>query len=91
MNRSRRMSSLQKFASVHASIHNHFSLERHLTTSQSRDLAVDPEVKQGLVAQSPVLIKPKANGPHLLLLQSSLRTDQSAFIPRPKFMKGGVH
>jgi putative transposase len=31
MARFRRMSSLQKFASVHASLHNHFSLERHLT------------------------------------------------------------
>jgi putative transposase len=30
MSRFRRMSSLQKFASVHASLHNHFSLERHL-------------------------------------------------------------
>lgn len=35
MNRFRRMSSLQKFASVHASIHNHFSLERHLTDRQT--------------------------------------------------------
>ncbi len=30
MARFRRMSSLQKFASVHANLHNHFSLERHL-------------------------------------------------------------
>jgi len=30
MQRFRRMKSLQKFASVHASLHNHFSLERHL-------------------------------------------------------------
>ena len=30
MLRFRRMSSLQKFASVHANLHNHFSLERHL-------------------------------------------------------------
>ena len=30
MLRVRRMSSLQKFASVHANLHNHFSLERHL-------------------------------------------------------------
>jgi putative transposase len=29
MARFRRMSSLQKFASVHANLHNHFSLERH--------------------------------------------------------------
>jgi putative transposase len=26
----RRMKSLQKFASVHANVHNHFNLERHL-------------------------------------------------------------
>jgi hypothetical protein len=30
MQRFRRMSGLQKFASVHASIHNHFNQERHL-------------------------------------------------------------
>ena len=30
MARFRRMSSLQKFASVHANLHNHFALERHL-------------------------------------------------------------
>lgn len=30
MLRFRRMKSLQKFASVHASLHNHFQLERHL-------------------------------------------------------------
>ena len=30
MLRFRQMKSLQKFASVHANIHNHFSLERHL-------------------------------------------------------------
>ena len=35
MNRFRRMTTLQKFSSVHASVHNHFSQERHLI---SRDL-----------------------------------------------------
>jgi len=30
MQRFRRMRSLQKFASVHSSVHNHFNLERHL-------------------------------------------------------------
>ena len=35
MNRFRRMKTLQKFSSVHASVHNHFSQERHLI---SRDL-----------------------------------------------------
>ncbi len=30
MQRFRQMKMLQNFASVHANIHNHFSLERHL-------------------------------------------------------------
>lgn len=32
MNRFRRMKTLQKFASVHATVHNHFNQERHLVT-----------------------------------------------------------
>ena len=35
MLRFRRMSSLQKFASVHANVHNHFNLERHLVDRQT--------------------------------------------------------
>lgn len=35
MQRFRRMRSLQKFASVHASIHNHFSQDRHLVDHQT--------------------------------------------------------
>jgi putative transposase len=35
MLRFRQMKTLQKFASVHANIHNHFSLERHLTDRQT--------------------------------------------------------
>lgn len=35
MLRFRRMRSLQKFASVHANVHNHFSLERHLVDRQT--------------------------------------------------------
>jgi putative transposase len=34
MNRFRRMKTLQKFASVHASVHNHFSQERHLVSRE---------------------------------------------------------
>lgn len=33
--RFRRMKTLQKFASVHANVHNHFSLERHLVDRQT--------------------------------------------------------
>jgi transposase-like protein len=33
--RFRRMKSLQKFASVHASFHNHFNQERHLVSRQA--------------------------------------------------------
>jgi putative transposase len=35
MNRFRRMKSLQKFASVHANLHNHFNQERHLVDRQT--------------------------------------------------------
>ncbi|MEG3181289.1 DDE-type integrase/transposase/recombinase [Sphingomonas sp. LT1P40] len=35
MLRFRQMKSLQKFASVHANVHNHFSLERHLVDRQT--------------------------------------------------------
>ena len=35
MQRFRRMKSLQKFASLHASLHNHFSQERHLVDRQT--------------------------------------------------------
>jgi putative transposase len=31
----RRIKSLQKFANVHASFHNHFTLERHLVNRQT--------------------------------------------------------
>jgi putative transposase len=35
MLRFRRMKSLQKFASIHANVHNHFDLERHLVDRQT--------------------------------------------------------
>ena len=35
MLRFRQMTSLQKFASVHANVHNHFNLERHLIDRQT--------------------------------------------------------
>lgn len=36
MSRFRRMKTLQKFASVYASMHNHFNQERHLASSAAR-------------------------------------------------------
>ncbi len=35
MLRSRRMKTLQKFASVHANVHNHFNLERHIVDRET--------------------------------------------------------
>ncbi len=35
MQRFRRMKTLQKFASVHANVHNHFGLERHLVDQKT--------------------------------------------------------
>ena len=34
MARFRRMKTLQKFSAVHASVHNHFSQERHLVSRE---------------------------------------------------------
>ena len=38
MLRFRRMKTLQKFASVHANVHNHFNHERHLVSRQDYKL-----------------------------------------------------
>jgi putative transposase len=35
MSKFREVTTLQKFAAVHASIHNHFNLERHLTRRET--------------------------------------------------------
>jgi putative transposase len=35
MHRFRRVRSLQKFVSVHSSVHNHFNLERHLYSREN--------------------------------------------------------
>ncbi len=35
LQRFRRMKTLQKFACVHANVHNHFSLDRHLVDRQT--------------------------------------------------------
>ncbi|NIJ09060.1 transposase-like protein [Sphingomonas vulcanisoli] len=53
----RQMKSLQKFASVHANVHNHFNLERHLidrTTCKRRRAAALAEW-QKLMGQVPAL------------------------------------
>ena len=46
MLRFRQMKSLQKFASVHANVHNHFSLERHLV-----DRAIYKERRSAALAE----------------------------------------
>ena len=44
MSRFRRMRSLQKFVSIHSSVHDHFKFERHINTrvrfKQKRDAAL---------------------------------------------------
>jgi putative transposase len=51
----RRMRTLQKFASVHASVHNHFPTERHLLNhdhyKQSRAAAL-AEWRRGVVRET---------------------------------------
>lgn len=65
MLRFRRMRSLQMFASVHSSVHNHFNLERHLFTrddfkenrtaalAEWRSLTVGAPVPNGDLCVSP--------------------------------------
>jgi hypothetical protein len=54
-------------------------------------LAIDRKIEQRSVAQSPMLIKPEAYGPDLLLFERALRADQSTLIPGSVFVKRGVH
>jgi len=50
MLRFRRMKTLQKFASVHANVHNHFNQERHLVDRQTYKLR-SAAVSHGLSCQ----------------------------------------
>ena len=43
----RKMKTLQKFASVHASLHNHFNSERHLVDRQPSNFAARPPWPSG--------------------------------------------
>jgi len=47
MLRSRQRKTLQKFASVHANIHNHFSLERHLVARKPARRDAPPHCRSG--------------------------------------------
>lgn len=42
MLRFRRMHALQKFSSVHASVHNHFNAERHLVSRNDYKTSAPP-------------------------------------------------
>mgnify|MGYP001796062679 FL=1 len=46
MQRFRRMKSLQKFASVHANVHNHFNTNRHLTDRQTYKTTRSPALAE---------------------------------------------
>jgi hypothetical protein len=63
----------------------------HFNYVTAAQLAINSKVEKRSVTKTSVLVQPEADGPDLLLLQSLLGTDQSAFVPRPKFMKGRVH
>ena len=47
MSRFRRMRSLQKFASTHSSVHNHFNLERHLYSRTNFIIRRDAALREG--------------------------------------------
>ena len=48
MLRFRRMKTLQKFASIHANVHNHFSLDRHLVGRQTSRNNAPPRWRSGM-------------------------------------------
>ena len=48
MARFRDIKTLQKFASVHASIHNHFNLDRHLTNRETSKRTALPRWPSGV-------------------------------------------
>lgn len=47
MSRFRRKQSLQKFASVHSSVHNHFNLERHFYSRSNFKKRRDAALREG--------------------------------------------
>ena len=51
MARFRDLKTLQKFASVHASIHNHFSHQRHLTAATFSNMTEPPPWPSGVNSQ----------------------------------------
>ena len=66
MARFRDMKTLQKFASAHASIHNHFNHDRHLnrrSTFKANPSAALAEWRE-LVAQGSAIPRQSKTGPH---------------------------
>jgi putative transposase len=64
MLRFRQLKTLQKFASVHANVHNHFSLERHLIDRQTYKTDAPPRWRNGRSSRAePTRQKP---GVHLV-------------------------
>ncbi len=51
MRRFRRMKTLQKFASVHGSVHNHFNQDRHINTRQN-----DKDLRSAALAEWKLLM-----------------------------------
>jgi hypothetical protein len=51
----------------------------------SAELAVDRDVEQRQVARLLIELKPRADSPHVLLLQWRLRSDQLTLVPRSPF------
>ena len=75
-----------------------FRMSPPLTTSADLEfdevaatkLAIDGQIKQRSVPQSPVLIEIKPNGPDIARLQRALGADILPSIPGPPFMHGWV-
>ena len=85
MERFRDIKTLQKFASVHASIHNHFNHQRHLNRrdifKQDRDAALAETLNQRpksmVVPPTPVAIRKDTFGTLAVTIHGTITTNTS--------------
>ena len=77
--RFRQMRSLQKFASVHANVHNHFNLERHLIDREACKIRRSAALASwGRSAEIPF---EEPNSKHLNLFYNSIKVEDLMTVP----------
>ncbi|MBC3942448.1 hypothetical protein H8S47_12255 [Sphingomonas sp. DOAB1063] len=64
--------------------------DAYLDDIAAAQLAIDREVKERAVPQTPVLVEPKSNSPNLLRFEGALCAPHTALIPGPQFMESWI-